>query len=77
MALHLRMPRISPDGSIALMGRLLSETGRQYAGRYAIAFVFMAMVAISMALSAWIMGDVVDDIFIDQKQHIVRFFYNA
>ena len=71
------MPRISPDGSIALMRRLLSETGRQYAGRYAIAFGFMAMVAISMALSAWIMGDVVDDIFMDQNQHMLFYLSGA
>jgi ATP-binding cassette, subfamily B, bacterial MsbA len=71
------MPRISPDGSIALMRRLLSETGRQYAGRYAIAFVFMAMVAVSMALSAWIMGDVVDDIFMDQNQHMLFYLSGA
>lgn len=77
MALRLRMPRIAPDGSIALIGRLLSETGRQYAGQYAIAFVFMAMVAISMALSAWIMGDVVDDIFVDQNHNMLFFLSGA
>jgi ATP-binding cassette, subfamily B, bacterial MsbA len=71
------MPRIAPDGSIALMRRLLSETGRQYAGRYAIAFMFMAMVSVSMALSAWIMGDVVDDIFMDQNQHMLFYLSGA
>jgi len=77
MAFNLRILRIQPDGSIALMRRLLSETGRQYAGRYAIAFIFMAMVAISMAATAWIMGDVVDDIFVDQNEHLLFYLAGA
>ena len=71
------MPRIASDGSVALVGRLLSETGRRYAGRYAIAFIFMAMVAASMAATAWIMGDVVDDIFVDQNEHLLFYLSGA
>jgi len=67
MAFRLKIPRIEPDGSIALIGRLMRETGRQYAGRYAVALIFMAMFAASAAASAWIMGDVVNDIFVDRK----------
>ena len=77
MALRLRTPRIEPDGSVALVGRLLSETGRRYAGRYAIAFIFMAMVAASMAATAWIMGDVVDGIFVDQNEHLLFYLSGA
>jgi len=73
MALGLRFPKIKPDGSMALIGRLLSETGRAYTGRYALAFFFMTMVAVSMALTAWIMGDVVDQIFVDKKEHMLFF----
>ncbi len=71
MAFRLRMPRIPPDGSIALIRRLLSETGRSYAGRYAIAFVFMGMVAASAALTAWIMKDVVNQIFVDRNENML------
>jgi subfamily B ATP-binding cassette protein MsbA len=67
MAFRLRIPKIAPDGSIALVRRLMSETGRQYVGRYAVAFGFMAMVAASAAGSAWIMKDVVDQIFVDRQ----------
>ena len=65
------MPGISPSGSIALIKRLLSETGRAYAGQYVIAFIFMTMVAASMGLSAWLMGDVVDGIFVEQNEHLL------
>jgi subfamily B ATP-binding cassette protein MsbA len=65
------MPRIKPDGSIALIRRLLSETGRDYAGRYAIALMFMAIVALTAALSAWIMGDVVNQIFVDRNENML------
>jgi ATP-binding cassette subfamily B protein len=65
------MPRIRPDGSIALIRRLLSETGRDYAGRYAIALMFMSIVAVTAALSAWIMGDVVNQIFVDRNENML------
>lgn len=71
MAFRLKIPRIKPDGSIALIRRLLSETGREYIGRYFIAFLFMGMVAASTALTAWIMGDVVDQIFVDRKENML------
>ena len=71
MAFRLRIPKIKPDGSIALVRRLISETGRQYMGRYAIAFGFMAMVAASAAGSAWIMKDVVDQIFVDRDPNML------
>lgn len=71
MKWRLSLPRIAPDGSIALIRRLLVETGRQYAGRYAIAMFFMVMFAASAALSAWIMGDVVNQIFVDRNEKML------
>ena len=46
----------------------LLQRWRAYAGRYAIAFVFMAMVAGATALSAWIMKDVINQIFVERNQ---------
>ena len=43
--------------------RLLSESLRAYAPRYALAFVFMAIVAACTALSAWIMRDLINGVF--------------
>jgi len=71
MAFRLKLPEIPPDGSIALIRRLLSEKGRQYAGRYVIAMLFMTMFSASAALSAWIIGDVVNQIFVDRNQSML------
>lgn len=43
--------------------RLVSESLHAYAGRYALAFVFMAIVAVCTALSAWIMRDLINGVF--------------
>ena len=51
-----------------LLLRLLKENGRAYAPRYAVAFVFMGVVAGCTALSAWMMKDVVNQIFVEQDR---------
>ncbi len=60
-----------PDGSVQLIKRLVLENARQYARRYAIAFVFMALVAASTAASAWIMKDVINEVFINRDQQMI------
>ncbi len=72
------MARKDPDpteleaaGSIALIRRLFADTGRQYAGRYALALLFMAMVAATAGATAWIMGDVVNQIFVDRNENML------
>lgn len=52
--------------TLQVLRRLLREYGWTYAPRYAIAFVFMGVVAGSTSLSAWMMKDVVNKIFVDQ-----------
>lgn len=54
--------------TLRVLWRLLSEHGREYAPRYAIAFMFMGVVAGCTSLSAWMMKDVVNKIFVDQDQ---------
>lgn len=53
---------------LRVLWRLLGEHGRTYAPRYAIAFMFMGVVAGCTSLSAWMMKDVVNKIFVDQDQ---------
>ncbi len=77
MAFRLKLPEIPPDGSIALIRRLLTEKGRQHAGGYVIAFFFMTMFSASAALSAWIIGDVVNQIFVDQNQNMLFWLSGA
>jgi len=55
-----------PETSRYLIHRLLSENFRVYAKRYAFAFFFMGLVAASTALSAWIMRDVINEIFVSK-----------
>jgi ATP-binding cassette subfamily B protein len=43
---------------------LVRENGRAYLPRYLLAFLFMAVVAACTSLSAWIMGDVINRIFV-------------
>ncbi|MCV6601389.1 MAG: ABC transporter ATP-binding protein/permease [Cohaesibacter sp.] len=54
------------ESSLWLIRRILSENFREYAPRYGIAFCFMALVAAMTSLSAWIMRDVVNEIFVDK-----------
>jgi ATP-binding cassette, subfamily B, bacterial MsbA len=46
--------------------RLLREKWRDYAARYAVAFAFMIVVAGATALSAWLMKDVINLIFVER-----------
>ncbi|MFV0369511.1 MAG: ABC transporter ATP-binding protein [Hyphomicrobiaceae bacterium] len=56
------------DTTIAVLTRLVKDSWRDYLGRYLIAFVFMALVAGTTALSAWIMKDVVNRIFVERNE---------
>ena len=49
-----------------LIYRLLSENFSQYARSYAIAIFLLTLVAITTALSAWIMRDIVNEIFVSK-----------
>ncbi len=52
--------------TLKLLARILRDNGRTYAPRYAIAFVFMFIVAAATALTAWMMRDVINLIFVDR-----------
>jgi subfamily B ATP-binding cassette protein MsbA len=56
------------DATWPVIKRLLNENAREYAPRYALAFVFMAIVAGSTAFAAWLMRDVINDIFVKQDR---------
>jgi ATP-binding cassette subfamily B protein len=51
---------------LTLLGRILRESGRAYLPRYLLAFLFMALVAACTALSAWLLGDAINKIFVDR-----------
>lgn len=56
------------DATWPIIRRLFQEHARAYAPRYALAFVFMALVAGSTALTAWLFRDVINDVFVKQDR---------
>lgn len=63
--------KLSPEAMIPLIRRLMLENARVYARRYALAFFFMGLVAISTAASAWIMKDVINEVFINKDKAMI------
>ncbi len=62
-----RLPFLTnPEGPWPTVFRLMRESGKKHTLGYIIATVFMALVALTAALSAWILRDVVDQVFVDQ-----------
>ncbi len=61
-------PFLKPDpkGPWKTIARLFREGWRKYLPGYAVASFFMVFVAGTTALTAWIIGDVVDQVFIDR-----------
>ena len=56
-----------PNSPWEVVARLFQEGWRKYLPGYAIATFFMVFVAGTSALTAWIIGDVVDQVFIDRS----------
>src|SRR5215831_20684765 len=54
-------------GAIALIRRLLTEQGLLHWRKYAIAFVLMAMSAGCTAVSAYLVGDVINQAYINRN----------
>ena len=50
--------------SLQILSRILADNGRRYAGRYGLAVSFMLVASGCTALSAWIMEDVINEIFV-------------
>lgn len=60
-----------PEGTPYLVRRLVLENARDYVWRYILAFVFMGLVAASTAASAWIMKDVINEVFLERDATMV------
>jgi subfamily B ATP-binding cassette protein MsbA len=63
------MHREELAGTYALLRRLLREYGRAYLPAYIAAFVLMGLVAACTSLTAWMMRDVINLIFVDKSRH--------
>lgn len=60
-----------PDGTYQVVRRLILENARDHLPGYGLAFVFMALVAVTTAASAWIMKDVINEVFINRDAVMV------
>ncbi len=67
MALGLKLPKIARDGSLGLINRLLRETGREFAGRYAWAITLSLVIAATTAFNAWLIKDIINKVFFDRN----------
>ena len=64
------LPRKSTDdpyGAAALIRRLITEQGLQHWRRYAVAFTLMAVSAGSTAASAWLLGEVINQTYVNRS----------
>lgn len=66
-----------PEGTVQTVKRLLSENIRDYLPRYLLAFLFMGLVAASTAASAWIMKDVINEVFINRDKMMIYIIAGA
>ncbi len=69
----LKLPKIARDGSLSLIKRLFQETGREFAGRYAWVVFLSLVVAGTTALNAWLIKDIVNQVFFDRRADMLWF----
>ena len=62
---------------IAVIRRILAENGRDYFWQYAFAGLCLAVVALSTAFMAWIMRDVVDQVFAERQSDMIFWICSA
>ena len=67
MAFRLKRPTLDPDGVWSVIYRLFMDAGVKHIAGYGLAFLFLLLVAGSTALSAWIVKDVVNQVFVDRN----------
>lgn len=56
---------------IPILKRIIAENGRDYLWQYGFAAFFLILIALSTAFTAWIMRDVIDEIFYRQRADLI------
>ncbi|GAB4357967.1 MAG: ABC transporter ATP-binding protein [Oricola sp.] len=59
------------ESVFSLLKRVIAENGRDYVGTYAVAVVCLVLVAGTTAFSAWILKDVIDQIFYNRREDLI------
>lgn len=67
----------SKDTRYTDLRRLVSETGRRFVWLYALAFVMLGVVSATTAATAWLMKDVINEVFIAKSQSALIFVATA
>ena len=70
-------PRPRYGEVMSVVHRIVSENGRDYAGTYAIVVVALLLVAGTTAFSAWIMKDVINEIFYNRRDDLIPLISGA
>lgn len=65
--LKYRLSGILGEDARAIVPRLIRTDGRRHAGKYALAFLMMFLVAAATGLTAYLMKDVINKIFVDRN----------
>lgn len=60
-----------PGEIVAVIRRILAENGREYTWHYVTAVICLVAVAATTAFTAWIMRDVIDEIFYRQRGDLI------
>ena len=63
--------RADPGEVAAVIRRILAENGRDYRWHYVLATLCLLAVAATTAFSAWIMKDVIDELFYERRQDLI------
>lgn len=64
-------PPVRQDEVVGLIKRMLRENVRDYIWHYAFAVLLLLLVAATTAFSAWIMNDVINSIFYEQRYDLI------
>src|ERR1700734_4314745 len=62
-----RVGSIFNSPSNAILRRLLADQGFEHWKGYAFAFAMMALIALTTSLSAWIIGKIVNEVFVGRN----------
>lgn len=66
-----KRPKADPGEVIAVIRRVLAENGRDYVPQYLVAALCMLAIAGTTAFFAWIMRDIIDEVFYRQQWHLL------
>jgi len=68
---RFKMRGVSASEVYAVLGRIFRENGRDYLPTYSLAAFCLILIAACTAFAAWIMRDVIDEIFVNQRSDLI------